>query len=189
MTWDNWDDEGEVRESSCAAVRMLDTTVLAAGPYTILTITDFERKAHGTMANRLCQDSLFMPGENVEWFQNLNHTFLWVFVRNPGHIRHASPAIQCFKLVGRVHKRDTRAWFWTTPPHVEAYDQETAMLGEDFFTVHAGRIWTLKTAAFDSRGQMILVEFVSRLMSNHMIKMQTVPGYLVKQLEERMGRK
>ena len=56
-------------------------------------------------------------------------------------------------------------------------------------SVHAGKIWTLKSAAFDYRGQMILVEFVSRLMSNHMIKMQTVPGYLVKQLEERMGRK
>ena len=189
MRWDNWHDEGEVRESSCAAVRMLDPTVLAAGPYTILTVTDFERRAHGTTDNRLCQDNLFMPGENVVWFQNLNHTFLLVFVRNPGHIRHASPAIQLYKIVGNVHKKDTRAWFGTTRPHVEAYDQQEAMMGDDFFTVHAGKIWTLRSAAFDYRGQMIVVEFVSRLMLNHMIKMQTVPEYLTSQLEERIGLK
>ena len=167
---------------------MLDPTVLAAGPYTIWTVTDFEQRVPGTEMCTLSQDSLFKPGENVVWFQNLNHDFLWAFVRNPAHIRHSSPAIQLFKIVGKVYKKDTRAWFWTTTPHVEAYDQEQSMMGVDYFNVHAGKIWKLKSVVFDYRGQIIVVEFVARMMMNHMIKMETVPFQLTQRLEKKLGR-
>jgi hypothetical protein len=187
MNWDNWDDAD--RRSNSAAVRMLNPEILAKGPYAILTVGDYENKVPEAQQFKLCDDNLFKPGENIVWFQNFNLDFIWAFMRNPAMVRFSSPAIQLIKIVGRPHRKDTRAWFQTTHPHAEVWDQPANMIGEMHFNVHAGKMWSLKTVAFDSVGQIIIIEFKHRLMLNHMVKMDTVPPELSRALETRFGRR
>jgi hypothetical protein len=187
LDWETWDDAD--KRSSSAAVRMLVPEILGAGPYTILTTGDYTNNEAKAAKFPLTPDSLFKNGQNTVWFQNLNMDFFWVFVRLPAHQQYSGPSLQLYKIVGKAYRRDSRCWFQTTRPHVEAYDQPVAMLGPTHFNPHAGKLYSLKTVAFDSLGQIIILEFHNRLCLNHMVKMETVPPELLQQLEARIGRR
>jgi hypothetical protein len=200
MTWENYEratpptDLLDLEQSSCpAGLTMLNDAVLGRGPFAINTLQDYEAS---TASHPLSEDMLFDPGSNIAWLQNLNLDFLWALVRAPSVP--AGPAVQpsstqgritLYKIVGRVSRRNSMAWFRTTTPHVEAWDQTAAMMGKMHFHVHAGKYWSMKSTVFSSTGKMLMMELECRKMSNHVIKMDRVPGDLVARLESRLGRR
>ncbi len=198
MSWDTWDLApdllgGELPSSPVAQLTFLHDETLSKGPYTISTEADY---AAGTASWPLTEDMLFSPGKNVVWLQNFNVDFFWCIIRDPAVALPAAvqPSSQTrfritvYKMVGWHYKRDTRIWFNTVAPHCEAYDQHT-LFSNGLFSVHAGKVWSMRSVVFDCTGNMLMAEFNHRGMANHMMKMETWPLHLQQQLEFKLGRR